>query len=1181
MILRSVLAGLGVILGIASHAQCITSYPHNQPFTSGTVGTPGTLPTNWANLSSDDIDWNVDNNGTNGSSLIATGPYTDHTYNNTTANGKYMYVESSGAGNTPGKVAILESPCFNVVGLGSPYLTFWYHMRGTNMGSLSVDVNANGVVTQNVWTASGNQGLYWKQGWLNLAAYSTQSNLRIRFRAVTGTGELSDIALDDVFIGSLSPVFGCNETTASNYSSSVNVNNGTCDYSCPAGQSRIRIDIFHDGYAGETSWTLKNGAGTTLASGTTSTSLCVPSGTCLVFRINDTAGDGIWHNSYGYGQYFVWQDGGLVKQGGQFGTYEETTFNCPPGFNCNLALPITLASLTGSYPQTLATFTTTAVEQWYDFIPPQTGQYQITTCGLNTCDTRLWLYDFPCNSILLSNGLEGATFADDNDGGCGTQAVVNANMPAGTVHHLRVGHNTATSGCGNAITVRIIYNGPVVGCMNPASCNYEPLATIPCSNCCMAFGNPLCPAGPDLTMDQPRLQSTLTLQQVNITDNCAPAEGCVRALGQRYVLRFATRINNIGSMDYYIGSPSSQPQMFTTNNCHGHAHYAGYADYLLFDQSGNAVPAGFKNGYCVIDVGCTPGHTGQFGCSNMGITAGCYDEYGTGTTCNWIDITDVPDGTYTLVLRTNWQQAPDALGRHETSYANNFAQVCINITRNAQNVPSFSVVANCPTWTDCMGQAYGDARYDCNGVCNGPTKRGDLTNDGSQTQADAMEYVTRILGNDIAPSDCNDLNDDNLVTVTDAALMVDAYTQQAVHNSGSHVLHYHPWFDFPRGYLSTGDQVDLMLANLDPVNKTVDVLVRNPTARVLGYEFQLSGITIQSAQNLALNLEATPFDEITLSTSLGGTKVIGLSYLDSTVVKNTAFAPLCRITYLALTGSSICITSIADIVNKDANNVLTSVVGGCLDVPNTVAVQPKLWLEGPYAPTVPPLMRDDLRVAGLIPTTEPYTGLGFTHAGGGGGEQTNAGVLAITGANAIVDWVLVEVRSSTTPYAVVATRSALLQRDGDVVGVDGASPVLLNVAAGSYQVAVRHRNHFGAMTANAVSLSGSPLVIDFRDTGLPTWGTEARKSDMGTMLLWAGNALPNNELKYVGQGNDRDPILSVVGGAVPTGTTTGYYLEDTNLSGVVKYTGTGNDRDLILVNIGGSVPTNTRMQQLP
>ncbi len=1165
------LAFIGIVLGVHVHAQCVTTFPNNETFSGFTVGTPGTLVNNWANLTTgDDLDWWVDNNGT---PTLLTGPIGDHTSNNTSGN--YMYVEATGASNTPSKSAILQSPCFSIAALTSPYLTFWYHLQGTQQGTLYVDVNNNGTVTTNLWSATGNQGQYWKQGWLNLAPYAGATNLRIRFRAVTGSGEISDIGLDDVFVGNLTPVFGCNETTAANYSSTVNVNNGTCTYGCAAGQKRVRVDIVADSYPGEMSWTLKNGnTGATLASGTTQgTTLCVASSTCLVFRMMDSYGDGICCG-YGNGYYAVYFDGALVVEGGNYTTFQETSFNCAPGFSCASAIPVTLAALTGSYPQTLATFSTTFIEEWYNFTPPQSGQYKITTCGTNTCDTRLWVYDFACSSIVLSSGVEGATFADDNLGGCGTQAVITANMPGGTVHHLRVGDNAGA--CGGTVTVSIVYLGPISGCMNTGSCNYNPLATIACTNCCIPFGDPNCPNGPDLVMNQAALTSSLNLSTQNITDACAPVEGCVRALGQRYVIRFTTRIDNIGNTDYYIGSPSSQPQMFSTNNCHGHAHYAGYADYLLFDQSNNAIPVGFKNGFCVIDVGCTPGHTGQYGCSNMGITAGCYDVYGSGTTCNWIDITDVADGTYTLVLRTNWQHIPDALGRPEMNYNNNFAQVCINITHNAQGVPSFTQVTPCNTWVDCMGQAYGDARLDCNGVCNGPTKRGDLNNDGNQTQPDAQEYVTRILGSDISTSACTDLNGDNTINVTDAALMANCYNQQGYHNATNHVLHYHPWCEFPRGYLSTLDQVDLQLANLDPINKTVDVMIRNPSCKVIGYEFIMGGITIQSAVNLAPNL----VNEFSVNTSLGGTRVIGLSYIDTSLVKNTGFVPLCRITYLSLTDANICIADIVDIVNKDANNTLTTVVGPCLTVPNTITLRPKLWLDGAYDANTG-LMRDNLRTASLIPATEPYTTLGFTHASGGGGEQTSASVFAVTGNNAIVDWVMIEALSSSAPQTVLATRCALLQRDGDVVGVDGTSPVVFNIAAGSYHIAVRHRNHLGVMTASPVALNSTALDVDFRSAATTTWGTDARKSDLGTNLLWAGNARMDATLRYVGADNDRDPILTVVGGSVPTSTIAGYYLEDTNLSGVVKYTGSENDRDVILVNIGGAVPTNTRVQQLP
>ena len=153
-------------------------------------------------------------------------------------------------------------------------------------------MNINGTVTTGLWSVAGAQGAYWKQGWLNLAPWVGQTNVRVRFRAVTGAGELSDIAIDDVFVGNLTPTFGCTETTAANYSSAANINNGTCSYACPGGQQRVRIDLVADNYPGEISWTLKNGAtNTTLASGgSTGTTLCVPTNTCLVFRINDSYG---------------------------------------------------------------------------------------------------------------------------------------------------------------------------------------------------------------------------------------------------------------------------------------------------------------------------------------------------------------------------------------------------------------------------------------------------------------------------------------------------------------------------------------------------------------------------------------------------------------------------------------------------------------------------------------------------------------------------------------------------------------------------------------------------------------------------------------------------------------------------------------------------------------------------
>lgn len=247
---------------------------------------------------------------------------------------------------------------------------------------------------------------------------------------------------------------------------------------------------------------------------------------------------------------------------------------------------------------------------------------------------------------------------------------------------------------------------------------------------------------------------------------------------------------------------------------------------------------------------------------------------------------------------------------------------------------------------------------------------------------------------------------------------------------------------------------------------------------------------------------------------------------------------------------------------------------------NGVRLALKLFLDGPYDQATG-TMRDDLRAAGLVPAAEPYTAAGWTQAADGGGESVQAGVLSKTGTQAIVDWVMVELRSSATPTTILATRPALLQRDGDVVAEDGVSPIALRTAAGAYFVCVRHRNHLGAMTAAPITLGLSPTPLDLTTTAVPLHGTEAMRTVGPNRVLWAGNALRDAEVKYTGAGNDRDPILSAIGGAIPTNSITGYRNEDIDLDGIVRYTGANNDRDLILRNIGGVIPTTVKPEQLP
>jgi len=274
-----------------------------------------------------------------------------------------------------------------------------------------------------------------------------------------------------------------------------------------------------------------------------------------------------------------------------------------------------------------------------------------------------------------------------------------------------------------------------------------------------------------------------------------------------------------------------------------------------------------------------------------------------------------------------------------------------------------------------------------------------------------------------------------------------------------------------------------------------------------------------------------------------------------------------------------------------------------------VMVNAKVFLQGPYdAAPVNPIMNDALRQLSPMlapydfPTIEPYSQYtpdvfpyydAFVEVNNTSYEVITdpLTVLANNGVNSIVDWVFLELRNKLDNTQVLATRSALLQRDGDIVDVDGTSEVLFpNSYKDDYYLVVRHRNHLGAMTATAVDFTNDAMVVDFSDPLMATFGTSTtsarRLLEPNVYGLRAGNTnMKANDLNfqvlYNGDLNDRTPILTRIGFATPLNVVTGYYLEDVNLDGNVKYNGDFNDRVIILNNVGLATPLNVITQQPP
>jgi endoglucanase len=119
-----------------------------------------------------------------------------------------------------------------------------------------------------------------------------------------------------------------------------------------------------------------------------------------------------------------------------------------------------------------------------------------------------------------------------------------------------------------------------------------------------------------------------------------------------------------------------------------------------------------------------------------------------------------------------------------------------------------------------------------------------------------------------------------------------------------------------------------------------------------------------------------------------------------------------------------------------------------------------------------------------FPLSDPYRNSPynstFIHVNNGFNATIAPASLNITGANAIVDWVFLSLESDAgAATTVAATKAALLQSDGDIVGTNGTSLVQFdNVPAGSYYLKIAHRNHLAFRTLNKITLGTNTVNLD-------------------------------------------------------------------------------------------------------
>lgn len=181
-------------LSFQTNCVTVTTFPFIENFDSTNVWSGSSVDPCWTQVSTEDEDWIADANGTSSS---GTGPADDLT------GGQYLYLEGTGA--SQGDSAILISPTFDVTSLTAPYLTYFIHMYGGDMGDLLVETTTDGGATwTSAYTISGQVQTSDAAPWTQIdVALPSSSSLQIRFIAVTGSSFETDMAIDSVRVGEM------------------------------------------------------------------------------------------------------------------------------------------------------------------------------------------------------------------------------------------------------------------------------------------------------------------------------------------------------------------------------------------------------------------------------------------------------------------------------------------------------------------------------------------------------------------------------------------------------------------------------------------------------------------------------------------------------------------------------------------------------------------------------------------------------------------------------------------------------------------------------------------------------------------------------------------------------------------------------------------------------------------
>jgi hypothetical protein len=128
---------------------------------------------------------------------------------------------------------------------------------------------------------------------------------------------------------------------------------------------------------------------------------------------------------------------------------------------------------------------------------------------------------------------------------------------------------------------------------------------------------------------------------------------------------------------------------------HNHAHLKNFSDYSVTPQGGSEVIVrGHKEGFCLVNSTCqanVPMPTPSGTCNEL--SAGCGDVYGSGLGCQYVDVTGLRPGNYTLRVELNPLRTIQ-----EGNYLNNIQRYDFQICARRKSSVTASIGVGAPRY---------------------------------------------------------------------------------------------------------------------------------------------------------------------------------------------------------------------------------------------------------------------------------------------------------------------------------------------------------------------------------------------------------------------------------------------------------------------------------------------------